>query len=78
MLCGTILAPGRGLAVALSGVASGLARCIDGHAGDAGEAEESAAEPTADATPEVVAEDAPAESTESSGSSEESPSESAE
>jgi len=55
MLCGTILAPGRGLAVALSGVASGLARCLDGHADGAGEADaapaeasEEAAEPAAE------------------------------
>jgi len=66
MLCGTILAPGRGLAVALSGVASGLARCIDGHAaeaeggaGDAGEDAPEAAAPevaTPEATPEEAAE----------------------
>ena len=48
MLCGMILAPGRGLAVALSGVASGMARCIDGHAGDAG-SDDAEAAPEADA-----------------------------
>lgn len=35
MLCGAILGPGRGLAVAIQGLGSGLARCLDQRAGDA-------------------------------------------
>ena len=56
MLCGMILGPGRGLAVALSGVASGLARCIDGHVGDAGD--ETAEDAAEAAAPEAAAEEA--------------------
>ncbi len=37
MLASTILAPGRGLAVAISGLGTGLARCLSEHAGDAAE-----------------------------------------
>ena len=71
MLCGMLLAPGRGLAVALNGVSSGLARCIDGHAGDAGdeavapEADAPATDasdadaPQAEAAPEAASEETP-------------------
>ena len=62
MLCGTILAPGRGLAVALSGVASGLARCLDGHAGDAGD--EAAAAEISEQAPDEAPERAPEEGAE--------------
>ena len=37
MLCGAILGPGRGLAVAIQGLGTGLARCLKEHAGDAAE-----------------------------------------
>ncbi len=42
MLLSTLLGPGRGLAVALQAVASGLARCIDQRAGADGQAESDA------------------------------------
>ncbi|MEM8885074.1 MAG: 50S ribosomal protein L10 [Planctomycetota bacterium] len=37
MLCGAILGPGRGLATIINAVGSGMARCIQEHAGDAGD-----------------------------------------